>query len=108
MASHLLFKAPSGEIVKVKTGFSWQAFFIGSLQTMLKRIWVLAGLVAVGAYMFWWVDGSSAATSRNIALLIALGAVCLCYMFFCGLQGNRWLIASLLRRGFRQVGEEKR
>ena len=28
MASHMLFRSPEGEIVKVKVGFSWQAFFL--------------------------------------------------------------------------------
>jgi hypothetical protein len=31
-----------------------------------------------------------------------------CYMTVCGIYGNRWLINSLRRRGFRQVGEETR
>lgn len=108
MASHLLFKSPSGDIVKVKTGFSWQAFFVGSLRAMLRRTWFLGGLLAAGFFMFTWIDGAPAATSRNIALLIALGAACLAYMTFCGVQGHRWLVASLLRRGYRRVGEEKR
>lgn len=107
MASHLIFKSPSGDIVKVKTGFSWQAFFVGSLRSMIKRTWVLLGLVALGVYLLWWIDGTPTASSRNVALLIAFGVVCLCYMLFCGFQGNRWRVDSLLRRGFRQVGEDK-
>jgi hypothetical protein len=31
-----------------------------------------------------------------------------CYMTVCGIYGNRWLIKSLLRRGFRQIGEGPR
>lgn len=108
MASHLLFKSPSGEVVKVKTGFSWHAFFVGSLRAMLRQTWVLIGLAVAAYFMFSWVDGTPAATSRNIALLLALLVLCLAYMVFCGVQGNRWLMDSLLRRGFRKVGEEKR
>jgi hypothetical protein len=105
----MLFKSPDGEVVKVKVGFSWQAFFVGSLRALLKRTWVLIGLGAVVYFMLAWAGPASlAASSSNVALLLALLALYLGYMMFCGLYGNRWLVSSLLRRGFRKVGEEKR
>ena len=108
MASQILFKSPTGEVVRVKAGFSWQAFFIGSLRAVIRRTWLVFGVLGIGYVMVAWSGNSFTASSRNVALLLALLGVYFCYMVFCGIYGNRWLVASLLRRGFRQVAEEKR
>jgi len=108
MSSHLLFKSPEGDVVKVKVGFSWDAFFVGSLKAVVRRTWLLAGL-ALAVFLAWsWMGPAVTASSRSVALLLALCCAYLGYMLFCGLYGNRWLVSSLLRRGFRQVGEDKR
>ena len=79
MSTYRLYKSPNGDIVRVKMGFSWQAFFVGSLSTLVRRGWLLAA--------------------------VAFYAV---YMLFCGVNGNRWLSDSLRRRGFTLIGEERR
>jgi hypothetical protein len=108
MSTHMLFKSPNGELVRVKTGFSWQAFFVGSLRAAIRRTWLVCGLLAAGYFMIAWTGRSVATSSRFVALLLVLLGVYFCYMVFCGIYGNRWLVASLLRRGFRQTTEEKR
>ena len=108
MAMHMLFRSPDGEVVKVKVGFSWQAFFLGSAKAIVRRTWLIATLLLIVGAMYAWM-GSDAftASSRSAALLFALIGLYMLYMVFCGVYGNRWLVASLLRRGFRKVGEEK-
>ena len=108
MASHLLFKSPDGEVVKVKLGFSWQAFFIGSFRAVLKRTWLLIGLSALAYFMVAYMGRSIGESSRSVALLFLLAGAYALYMLFCGIYGNRWLVSSLLRRGFRQVSDERR
>ena len=108
MASHLLFKSPDGKVVKVKLGFSWQAFFLGSLRAVVRRTWLVFGVLAIGYFMIAWMGRSFVDSSRSVALVLVLLGIYAAYMVFCGLYGNRWLIASLLRRGYRQVAEEKR
>ncbi|HEX7439032.1 MAG TPA: hypothetical protein VF319_02965 [Caldimonas sp.] len=108
MASHMLFKSPTGEVVRVKIGFSWQAFFIGSLRAVVRRTWLVFGVLAIAYFMFAWMGSAFLASSSTIALLLLLLAVYFGYMVFCGVYGNRWLVSSLLRRGFRQVPEDKR
>ena len=49
MSTYRLYKSPNGDIVRVKMGFSWQAFFVGSLSTLVRRGWLLA-VVAVIYY----------------------------------------------------------
>jgi hypothetical protein len=102
----MLFRSPEGEVVRVKIGFSWQAFFIGSLRALIRRTWVMAGL-AVLIFVTFASKGNASASSRTVALLLGLVCLYIGYMVFCGLYGNRWLVSSLLRRGFRKVGEEK-
>ena len=106
MASHMLFRSPEGEIVKVKVGFSWQAFFVGSLKAMMRRTWLLATLVLLGYLMYSYMGDAFTESSRTVALLLVLLGLYFLYMVFCGVYANRWLIASLLRRGFRKIGEE--
>lgn len=105
MASHMLFKSPTGDVVRVKTGFSWQAFFVGSFRAVLRRTWLVFGVLAIAWFMYAWMGTAIGASSRSVALVLVLLAVYFGYMVFCGLYGNRWLVASLLRRGFRQIGE---
>src|ERR1700712_4820393 len=44
MSTYRLYKSPEGDIVRVKMGFSWQAFFVGSLSAIVKRTWLLAAV----------------------------------------------------------------
>ncbi len=108
MASHLLFKSPDGEVVKVKLGFSWQAFFVGSFRAVLRRTWLLVALGALAYFMVAYMGRSIGDSSRSVALLLLLAGTYVVYMLFCGIYGNRWLVSSLLRRGFRQVADERR
>lgn len=108
VSKYRLYRSPQGDIVRVKLGFSWQAFFFGSLKAILRRVWLLA-LPAVLIYlMSAFYSGAPAATSRIAALVLVLLAFYGAYMVFCGVNGNRWLDDSLRRRGFTLVGEERR
>ena len=108
MRTYRLYKSPHGDIVRVKMGFSWQAFFIGSLKASVRRLWLVATIVAA-LYLSWhWIGGTApTATSRTIAVALLLLFVYGIYMLFCGVNGNRWLSESLRRRGFVLVGEER-
>lgn len=108
MSTYRLYKSPSGDIVRVKMGFSWQAFFVGSLKAIVRRTWLLC-LVAVLFYFSWsYYGGAPTASSRTEALLLVLLVFYAVYMLFCGVNGSRWLSDSLRRRGFTLVGEERR
>ncbi len=107
MSTYRLYKSPEGDIVRVKMGFSWQAFFIGSLKAIVRRTWligVVAGLFYVSSAYF---NGAPTASSRTVALALALLGFYAVYMLFCGINASRWLGDSLRRRGFTMVGEER-
>ncbi|GEM_PF-1088551 len=103
-----VYQSPNGEIVKVKMGFSWRAFFVGSLTVMLRRVWLLAGIALFFFLSQAYFSGAPTPTSRTAALALALMAIYAVYMLFCGINGNRWLSESLRRRGFTLIAEEKR
>ncbi|HEY3634983.1 MAG TPA: hypothetical protein VGK95_08025 [Caldimonas sp.] len=108
MSTYRLYKSPNGDIVRVKMGFSWRAFFVGSLQAVIRRTWLLfavGGLYYAGEAYF---NGAPTPTSRTAGVALAGLAFYAVYMLFCGVNGNRWLRDSLRRRGFTLIGEERR
>jgi hypothetical protein len=108
MSTYRLYKSPMGDIVRVKMGFSWQAFFVGSLKAIVCRTWLLA-VVSGLFYVSWaYYNGAPTASSRTEALILVMLGFYAVYMLFCGVNGNRWLSESLRRRGFTMVGEERR
>ena len=108
MTTYRLYKSPHGDIVRVRMGFSWQAFFVGSMKALLRRVWLLA-VVALLFYTTWiWFGHAPTRTSRIGAFAVVLLGFYAVYMLFCGVNGNRWLSDSLRRRGFTMVGEETR
>jgi hypothetical protein len=107
MSRYRVYKSPDGDIVRVKIGFSWRAFFVGSLSAIVRRTWLL--LVVAGLFFVSEASSSGAPTptSRTAALALVVLGLYAVYMLFCGVHGNRWLGESLRRRGFTLIGEER-
>jgi len=108
MSTYRLYKSPHGDIVRVKLGFSWQAFFVGSLKAIVRRTWFLFAVALMFYVVVAFHSGAPTTTSRTAALILVVLAFFGVYMLFCGVNGNRWLSDSLRRRGFTLVGEERR
>lgn len=108
MSRYKVYKSPTGDIVRVKVGFSWQACFIGSLSALLRQVWAIVGIGLLFVLSEAYFMGAPAPTSRTAALAVALLGVYAVYMLFCGINGNRWLSDSLRRRSYAMIGEEKR
>ena len=108
MSTYRLYKSPTGDIVRVKMGFSWRAFFVGSLSAIVRRTWLLAAVAFIYYMGETFYNGAPTATSRTLAVALAGLGFYAVYMLFCGVNGNRWLSDSLRRRGFTLIGEERR
>ena len=70
MSTYRLYKSPNGDIVRVKMGFSWQAFFVGSLSAVVRRTWLLfvvGALYYVSEAYFNGLNGVPTLTSRTAA-----------------------------------------
>ena len=87
-------------IAEVKVGFSWPAFFFGALWAAAKRMWFPEFLLLLAAEAgLWFVTGVADPRQNGAITLIGLGANVV-FAVVCGRYGNRWLAASLLRRGY--------
>jgi hypothetical protein len=96
-----LYKSPNGDIVRVKMGFSWQAFFVGSLSTLVRRGWLLAAVAVIYYAGETFFNGAPTPTSRTAGVALAGVGFYAVYMLFCGVNGNRWLSDSLRRAASR-------
>jgi hypothetical protein len=108
MSTYRLYKSPEGDIVRVKMGFSWHSFFVGSLSAVVRRTWLLFTAVALYYASDVYFNGAATPTSRTAGVALAALGFYAVYMLFCGVNGNRWLSDSLRRRGFTLIGEERR
>ena len=100
------FLDPGRDYVRVKTGFSWPAFFCGILWASAKKTWG-ALLLMVLVEVFLYALGAAAQAQRNVALALVQLAVQVGYMVLRGWFGNAWWRASLRRRGYQQVVEKR-
>ena len=62
-------------VKKVEVGFSWQAFFVGSFRTFVKRSWPVLCLLPVAYFVFARKDAALPSSSRLSALLAANAVV---------------------------------
>ena len=67
MSRYRVYKSPNGDIVRVKMGFSWRAFFVGP-----SRLWssVLAALAVASSYPSALLRGSDAHPDVRLALVL--------------------------------------
>lgn len=107
MRVYRLYKSPHGDVVRLKMGFSWRAFFVSSFKALLQRTWLVLGLVAMFVATTAWVADSPTGTTRTVGLAGVVALFYLAFMVFCGCNGARWAGDSLRRRGYVMVGEER-
>jgi hypothetical protein len=96
---------PKRGSIHVKQGFSWPAFFFGSLWAAAKRMWFPTFIaMAFLDLVLWFVSGyAEAQRAQGLALLGA--ALSLIYAYLRGRYGNRFLETSLLSRGYVDRGK---
>ena len=84
----------------VKSGFSWPAFFFGTAWAAAGRVWFPeVPLLLLVEAVLWFLTGLAAAFNALGPALLGLVAT-IAFAYLRGRFGNRWLAASLLRRGY--------
>jgi hypothetical protein len=98
-----IFSHPVAAIEAVKVGFSWPAFFFGSLWMLDKGLWVRAALwfasysaVKLVVTLADKVQGGDYLGLFLIGILAALALIA-------GVNGNRWWEQRLLKRRYRRM-----
>ncbi len=97
---------PERGFVRVKTGFSWPAFFLGGLWAVAKGLWLAALGMCVLDAVLWFCSGFAEAHRDP---LLSLGGLLLqiVYWIVRGRYANGWWRAKLLRQGYKPTGAEK-
>lgn len=95
----ILMRHPRGVFAFVKTGFSWPAFFLGTYWAIVKRMWFVVVLMMAAELLVFATNLLLHPASALIGALVAVG-YSVVYALLRGFFGNRWLMASLRRRGF--------
>ena len=91
-------------MVKVKIGFCWPAFFFGALWAAVKRMWLPEFLLLALADVGLWFLTGVAEAQHHVGLALLGFVSTIGYAFVRGKWGNRWLSASLVRRGYALQG----
>jgi len=97
----VLLRHPTRGFVAVSEGFSWSAFLFGSLWGIVKRTWLVFFCLALVEIALWFLGGVAGAARDGLSLL-GLTAFNVAFFVFRGKYANRWLLASLLRRGYQR------
>lgn len=90
---------PSKKAAHVNVGFSWPAFFLGPLWALIKRLWWHFLVLLLVLTMTNFVTDYVISSKSLLSIFLDLG-ITLIYMLVCGIYGNRWLMNTLLKRGY--------
>ena len=82
------------ELVLVKDGFCWPAFFFTFLWALFHRMWMVAILILV-AELLLGALAESLGVGKASSVVLSLAT-----MLVIGWSGNDWRRRSLLRRGY--------
>lgn len=112
MRSFNVYEGSNGAYQAVKNGWSWPAFFFGSIWALFAQLWLIGGLLlpielflqmsmSVTEKMQRNASGSYAETISVIGGVIALIGLAIHIIF--GAYGNAWRRKKLERSNFRVV-----
>ena len=96
---------PERGFVRVKTGFSWPAFFFGGLWAIVKGLWLVAAAMCVLDALIWFSGGYAEARGDG-GLAFAGLLFQIAYWVVRGRYANGWWRAKLLRQGYRATGRK--
>ena len=94
MQEYRVYKHPAGELVAIKKGWSWPAFFLGCFWALYKKMWGIGFGVLIAAILLYGAVG----TSPNGDLILNVLNFVIAIIF--GVQGNGWVELTLKQRGF--------
>jgi len=87
--------------IRIRSGFSWPAFFFGAWWAAAHRLWFPAFpiLALIELFAGFFVYRAEALGAPGLLLLASTAS--LIYRMVCGHYGNRWLVARLDARGYK-------
>jgi Protein of unknown function (DUF2628) len=99
MNDYKMFEHPVGKIEAVKQGWSWPGFFFTLIWALVKKMWVLGGILLAVSVVAGFVGGTiGGEIERYINLMSIVISVVSSIAF--GIYGNDWLENNLETRGY--------
>lgn len=92
----------TGELRKIKVGFSWVLFLLSSLvgiPLFLRRLYLLGALMIVVNIASSSIMNSAAEANSGPGVLLGLG-IQIAYLLYLGIKGNELTAKSLLDKGW--------
>jgi hypothetical protein len=99
MDEYNIFEHPDGKVEIVKQGWSWPAFLFSFFWLLVKRMWILAGIIFASFLIIVFIGGVAGGAIEK-ALDEILSIVNIMIMVVLGLKGNNLREKNLLSRGF--------
>jgi len=110
MKNYKVFKHPDGRIEAVKQGWSWPGFFFGLIWALIKKLWLVAGvliLIAIVSAIISEVaspDTYNYDSSSTILSGLFSNAITLIVAIVIGMKGNSFRENNLISRGYEFIG----
>ncbi len=99
MKTFNIYANPQKQYKAVKIGWSWPGFFFCIVWALIKQMWAVAGILfAVFFVIGMLTAGMPEDVSNGLLNILSLGASLLV-----GFQGNNWVRANLLSRGYELI-----
>jgi hypothetical protein len=107
MKTHTYLQAPNGNVVRLKNGFSWPAFFFGPVWPFIRRAWLLGFVLIVPVLGLNVLEAIILSSWNSVAgaVLVLAGNVFCMYMY--GRYCNRWIVRSLKGKGYGDFGSHE-
>ena len=99
MKEYKIFEHPDGKVEVVKQGWSWPAFVFTFFWLLVKRMWVLAGIIFASFLIIVFIGGvAGGAIEKSLDEILSIANIMIMVVF--GLKGNNLKEKNLLSRGF--------
>jgi len=99
MKEYKIFEHQDGKVDVVKQGWSWPAFVFTFFWLLVKRMWVLAGIIFASFLIIVFIGGvAGGAIEKSLDEILSIANIMIMVVF--GLKGNNLREKNLLSRGF--------
>ena len=106
MNNYKIYSNPQGTLESVKQGWSWPGFFFNCIWALVKKMWLLGGvLIAIFFILGLFTPFSMSSTMSGMEVFINISSLIISIVF--GVKGNEWREENLKSRGYECKGTIK-
>lgn len=103
MKQFKIYSNPQGTLEAIKIGWSWPGFFFNCIWALVKKMWLLGGvLIAIFITLGLFIPFSLSPTMSGMEIFINTLSLIVSVAF--GIKGNVWREENLKSRGYEDKG----